>query len=67
MEGQQVRGAEGGWEEYHDIPNENNRSPSKINANRARQELPILFTAIRADKSKFPVGSFTQMSVQRKI
>ena len=67
MEGQQVRETEGGREEYHDIPNEDKRSPSKINANRVRQELPILFTAIRADKSKFPVGSFTEMSVQRKI
>ena len=58
---------EGSREEYHDIPNENNRSPSKINANRVRQELPILFTVIRADKSEFPVGSFTEMAVQRKI
>ena len=67
MEGQQVRGAEGIREEYHDIPNENIKSPSKINANRVRQELPILFRAVRADGSKFPVGSFTEMAVQRKI
>ena len=67
MEGQQVRGAEGIREEYHDIPNENIKSPSKINASRVRQELPILFRAVRADGSKFPVGSFTEMAVQRKI
>ena len=65
-EGQQVRGA-GGWDEYHGIPTENIKSPSKINANRVRQELLILFRAVRADGSKFPVGSFTEMSVQRKI
>ena len=67
MEGQQVRGAEGIWEEYHNIPNENIKSPSKINASRVRQELPILFRAVRVDGSKFPVGSFTEMAVQRKI
>ena len=67
MEGQQVREAEGGQDEYHDIPTENIRSPSKVNANRVRQELPMLFRAICADGSRFPVGSFTEMSVQRKI
>ena len=67
MEGQQVRGAEGGREEYHDILNENLGTPSKINVNRVRQELPILFTAVQADGSKFPVGSFTEMTIMRKI
>ena len=67
MEGQQVRGVDGIWEEYHDIPNEEIKSPSKINTNRVRKELPILFRVVKADGNKFPVGSFTEMAVQRKI
>ena len=67
MEGQQVRGTEGGRDEYHDIPTENIRSPSKVNTSRVRQELPLLFRAMHADGSRFPVGSFTERSVQRKI
>ena len=67
MEGQQVRGAEGGKDEYHDIPNDNLGTPGKLKIGKVRQELPILFRAERADGSRFGVGSFTEMTVQRKI
>ena len=67
MEGQQSRGSEGSKDEYHDIPNDNLGTPSKLNIGRVRQELPLLFRAVQADGSRFPVGSFTEMSVQRKI
>ena len=67
MEGQQIRGAEGGKDEYHDIPNDNLGTPSKLNVRKAKQELPILFRMVRADGSRFPIGTFTEMSVQRKI
>ena len=67
MEGQQVRGAESGRDEYHDIPNDNLGTPSKLKTGKARQELPILFRAVRADGSRFGIGSFTEMAVQRKI
>ena len=46
MEGQQIRGAEGVRDEYHDIPNENVGTPSKLKAGKVRQELPILFRAV---------------------
>ena len=67
MEGQQIKGAENGREEYHDIPNDKMGTPSKLDTRKVKQELPILFRVVRADGSKFPVGSFTEMSVQRKI
>ena len=67
MEGQQFRGAEGGRDEYHDIPNDNLGTPSKLNMGKVRQELPILLRAVRADGTMFSVGSFTEMAVQRKI
>ena len=67
MEGQQIPRNEGGREEYHDIPQENMGSPSKANINRVKQELPILFRAMRTDGNEFLVGSFTEMSVTRKI
>ena len=67
MEGQQIQRKEGGREEYHDIPHESMGSPSKVHINRVRQELPILFRAIRTEVNEFPVGSFTEMSVIRKI
>ena len=67
MVGHQISKNEGGREEYHDIPHENMGSPSKVNVNRVRQELPILFRAIRTDGNEFPVGSFTEMSIIRKI
>ena len=67
MEGQQVRGAEGRKDEYHDIPNDNLGTPGKLKIGKVRQELPILFRAERADGSRFGVGSFTEMTVQRKI
>ena len=67
MEGQQIPRNEGGREEYHDIPHESMGSPSKVNINRVRQELPILFRARRMDGNEFPVGSITEMSVIRKI
>ena len=44
MEGQQLRGAEGGREEYHDIPNDSG-TPGKFKTGKVRQELPILFRA----------------------
>ena len=66
MEGQQLRGAEGGREEYHDIPNDSG-TPGKFKMGKARQELPILFRAVRTDGIKFSVGTFTEMAVQRKI
>ena len=64
MEGQQIRGAEGVRDEYHDIPNENLGTPSKLKAGKVRQELPILFRAVRVDGSRFAVGSFTEIAVQ---
>ena len=67
MEGQQVKGAESSKDEYHEIPNENLGTPGKFNAGKVQQELPILFRAVRADGSRFSVGSFTEMAVQRKI
>ena len=67
MEGQQIPRNEVGQEEYHNIPHESMGSPSKVNINRVRQELPILFRAIRTDRNEFPVGRFTEMSVIRKI
>ena len=67
MEGQQVRGAESGRDEYHDIPNDNLGTPGKSKTGKVRQELPILFRAVRADGSRFGIGSFTEMAVQRKI
>ena len=67
MEGQKIPRNEGGRVEYHDIPQESMGSPSKVNINRVRQELPILFRAMRMDGNEFPVGSFTEMSVIRKI
>ena len=59
MEG--VQGAEGGREEYHEIPTEKVRIP------KGRQELPLLFRAFRSDGRKFPIGSFTEMAVTRKV
>ena len=41
MEGQQIPRNEGGREEYHNIPHESMGSPSKVNINRVRQELPF--------------------------
>ena len=67
MEGQPIRGAEGSKEEYHDIPNDNLGTPNKLKAGKVRQELPILFRAVRADGSRFAVASFTETAVQRKI
>ena len=66
MEGQHIRGAEGSKDEYHDIPNDNLGTPSKLNVRKAKQELPILFRMVRADGSRFPIGTFTEMSVQRE-
>ena len=67
MEAQQSKGAEGGRDEYHDILQDKTETPSKINVGKVRQELPILFRASQVDGNKFPVGSFTEMSVLRKI
>ena len=66
MEGQQLRGAEGSKEEYHDIPNDLG-TPGKFKTGKVRQELSILFRAVRMDGIRFSVGSFTEMAVQRKI
>ena len=41
MEGQQLRGAGGSKEEYHDIPNDSSGTPGKFKTGRVRQELPI--------------------------
>ena len=66
MEG--VQGAEGGREEYHEIPIENSvETPSKVRVPKGRQELPLLFRAIRSDGRKFPIGSFTEMAVTRIV
>ena len=66
MEG--IQGAEGGREEYHEIPTENPvETPSKIRVPKGRQELPLLFRAVRSDGRKFPIGSFTEMAVTRKV
>ena len=66
MEG--VQGAEGSREEYHEIPIENSvETPSKVRVPKGRQELPLLFRAIRSDGRKFPIGSFTEMAVTRKV
>ena len=67
MEGQQLIGAGSSKEEYHDIPNDNSGTPGKFKTGKVRQELPILFRAVQADGSRFSVGSFTEMAVQRKI
>ena len=66
MEG--IQGAEGGREEYHEIPTENPvKTPSKIRVPKGRQELPLLFRAVRSDGRKFSIGSFTEMAVTRKV
>ena len=66
MEG--IQGAEGGREEYHEIPTENPvETPSKIRVPKGRQEFPLLFRAVRSDGRKFPIGSFTEMAVTRKV
>ena len=66
MEG--IQGAESGREEYHEIPTENPvETPSKIRVPKGRQELPLLFRAGRSDGRKFPIGSFTEMAVTRKV
>ena len=39
MEGQQVRGAEGGKDEYHDIPNDNLGTPGKLKIGKVRRYL----------------------------
>ena len=66
MEG--VQGAEGGREEYHEIPTENSvETPSKVRIPKGRPELPLLFRAFRSDGRKFPIGSFTEMVVTRKV
>ena len=67
MEGQQVKGAEGGKDEYYEIPNDNSGTPGKLKTGKVRQELPILFRAVRADGSRFGIGSFIEMAVQRRI
>ena len=66
MEG--IQRAEGGREEYHEIPTENVvKTPSKLRVPKGKQELPLLFRAVRSDGRKFPVGSFTEMAVARKV
>ena len=66
MEG--VQGAEGGREEYHEILTENSvETPSKVRIPKGKQELPLLFRAFRSDGRKFPIGSFTEMAVRRKV
>ena len=66
MEG--IQGAEDGREEYHEIPTENPvETPSKIRVPKGRQELPLLFRAVRSDGRKFSIGSFTEMAVTRKV
>ena len=66
MEGMQ--GPEGGREEYHEILTKNTvETPSKIRVPKGKQELPLFFRAVRSDGRKFPVGSFTEMAVARKV
>ena len=69
MEGiQGAQGVEGGREEYHEILTENPvETPSKIRVPKGRQELPLLIRAVRTDGRKFPIGSFTEMAVTRKV
>ena len=65
---QGVQGAEGGREEYHEIPTDISvKTPSKVRIPKGRQELPLLFRAFRSDGRKFPVGSFTEMAVTRRV
>ena len=53
-------------EEYHEIPFENSVE-SKVRIPKGRQELPLLFRVVRSDGRKFPIGSFTEMAVTRKV
>ena len=61
MEGvQEDQGVGSGREEYHEIPAENSvETPSKVRIPKGRQELSLLFRAVRSDGRKFPIGSFT--------
>ena len=43
------------------------RTPSKIRVPKGRQELSLLLRAVRSDGRKFPIGSFTEMAVTRKV
>ena len=69
MEGvQEDQGVGSGREEYHEIQVKNSvETPSKVRIPKGRQELPLLFRAVRSDGRKFPIGSFTEMAVTRKV
>ena len=57
---QEDQGVGSGREEYHEIPAKNSvETPSKDRIPKGRQELSLLFRAVRSDGRKFPIGSFT--------
>ena len=54
MEGQQVRGAENGRDEYHDIPNDNLGTPSKLKT--GRQGESCLFFSGQYERMEVGLG-----------